>query len=467
MKWFNQFLYSIAELMATILDIVMYAIRAFVGLEPVVINDDSGSGQSVNFLESMLKSDVVKYLFLALLIIGFIVICVITAGKIFINSNSRTITPNPLYTVKQGLKGLAQFIIVPIMILLAVLLLSTIMQVIDKYVFAGISGQSLGGRLLFEAFPDDVKNKIAQDIATDSSLREAYESFCNGGYSFENMSSLISRADKITATYKDFNYFLSMVMIGLVIAPLISSLIMIIKRVYNVVMKMVSAPVIVANYPLDDGAGFRSWREELFSDLIVGYIVAICLNIYMVFVPVIMSYSIDFNNNNARAMMSLIKAFVLSGAAAASLAMANTIVKALGLGSISTRGTVKGDVNTKGKNSAESSKNGKNNDSQQQQAKGGRRTRVNGNKNNPRKVNRQANNSNEKKQNIFKRTFARVKANRNSRVNSKKKPTKSNQIQRKRTINNVPKSGSNNKRAISKVKPSSNLNLKKAVKSKK
>ena len=69
-------------------------------------------------------------------------------------------------------------------------------------------------------------------------------------------------------------------------------------------------------------------------------------------------------------------------------------------------------------------------------------------------------------QNIFKRTFARVKANRNSRVNAKKKPTKSNQIQRKRTINNVPKSGSNNKRAISKVKPS-NLNLKKAVKSKK
>ena len=63
--------------------------------------------------------------------------------------------------------------------------------------------------------------------------------------------------------------------------------------------------------------------------------------------------------------MSLIKAFVLSGAAAASLAMANTIVKALGLGAISTRGTVKGNVNTKGKNSAESSKNGKNNDSQQ------------------------------------------------------------------------------------------------------
>ena len=63
LKWFNQFLYSIAELMATILDIVMYAIRAFVGLEPVVINDDSGSGQSVNFLESMLKSDIVKYLF--------------------------------------------------------------------------------------------------------------------------------------------------------------------------------------------------------------------------------------------------------------------------------------------------------------------------------------------------------------------------------------------------------------------
>lgn len=465
MKWFNQFLYSIAELMATILDIIMYAIRAFVGLEPVVINDENGSGQSVNFLESMLKSDVVKYLFLALLIIGLIVIFVITAGKIFINSNSHSLTPNPLYTAKQGLKGLVQFMIVPVMILLAVLLLSTIMQVIDKYVFVGVSGQSLGGRLLFEAFPDEVKNKILQDITTDSSLKEAYESFCNGAYSFENMSSLIGRADKIEATYKDFNYFLSMVMLGLVIAPLISSLIMIIKRVYNVVMKMVSAPIIVANYPLDDGAGFRSWREELFSDLIVGYIVAICLNIYMVFVPVIMSYSIDFNNQNARAMMSLIKAFVLSGAAAASLAMANTIVKALGLGSISTRGTVKGDVNTKDKKSAEGSKNGKNNDNKQ--AKGGRRTTVATGKNSRRKVNRKPNNSNEKKQNVFKRTFARVKTNRQSANKPKKTSSKGNQIQRKRTINNVASSNGNSKRVVSKAKSSSNLKLKKPVKDKK
>lgn len=76
-----------------------------------------------------------------------------------------------------------------------------------------------------------------------------------------------------------FNYVLAFLCGIIVLIALCSTLLGLVKRIYDLVILFLTLPLITATIPLDDGAKFKLWRETVISKVVLAYgsVFAICV----------------------------------------------------------------------------------------------------------------------------------------------------------------------------------------------
>lgn len=130
---------------------------------------------------------------------------------------------------------------------------------------------------------------------------------------FEDEDDMI-RAGKIQVG--SFNYLIAFLCGIIVLIALCSTMLGLVKRLYDLVILFLALPLISATIPLDDGAKFKLWRETVISKIVLAYgsVFAVC--VFMLMAGQISAITIagsTFVNNIFRVFLICGGALTISG----------------------------------------------------------------------------------------------------------------------------------------------------------
>ncbi len=95
-----------------------------------------------------------------------------------------------------------------------------------------------------------------------------------------------------------YNYFLVYCEAIFVIIVMICAVFLFIRRIIEVLILYVTAPLFVSSIPLDDGRIFKRWRELFIGKLISGFGVVFTMKLVMIIIPVVISGNFTFTGNS-------------------------------------------------------------------------------------------------------------------------------------------------------------------------
>lgn len=303
--------------------------------------------EQMYLLDAFLAQDSISLAFGLITVIG-VVLCFIFTIYSVGKSMSDHILENkhPIgHVMKQGLKAAVTFAVIPLMLLVGVRLSSTLMVSTDRAIASamGSNGTSSMTTMLFlsgtttgnEPYdsPSAVKTRakyisgqvsiydeaqVIKDFDMDFKLSNVV------GYSFSSskntkttdvaaMASELLNPDDMGLTY---NYAAVFIATLFTIIILLMSIITFVRRIIEVVLLYVTAPLFVSSITLDDGHIFQRWRELFIGKLLSGFGIVFIMKMMLMLIPIIMSEQIRFTSI-AMFDMLLKLIFVIGGLVAA------------------------------------------------------------------------------------------------------------------------------------------------------
>jgi len=303
--------------------------------------------EQMYLLDAFLTQDSISLAFGLITVIG-VVLCFIFTIYSVGKSMSDHILENkhPIgHVMKQGLKAAVTFAIIPLMLLVGVRLSSTLMVSTDRAIASamGSNGTSSMTTMLFLAgtttgnepydSPSAVKTRakyisgqvsiydeaqVIKDFDMDFKLSNVV------GYSFSSskntkttdvaaMASELLNPNDMGLTY---NYAAVFIATLFTIIILLMSIITFVRRIIEVVLLYVTAPLFVSSMTLDDGHIFQRWRELFIGKLLSGFGIVFIMKMMLMLIPIVMSEQIRFTSV-AMFDMLLKLIFVIGGLVAA------------------------------------------------------------------------------------------------------------------------------------------------------
>gem|GEM_PF-7039678 len=303
--------------------------------------------EQMYLLDAFLTQDSISLAFGLITVIG-VVLCFIFTIYSVGKSMSDHILENkhPVgHVMKQGLKAAVTFAVIPLMLLVGVRLSSTLMVSTDRAIASamGSNGTSSMTTMLFlsgtttgnEPYdsPSAVKTRakyisgqvsiydeaqVIKDFDMDFKLSNVV------GYSFSSskntkttdvasMASELLNPNDMGLTY---NYAAVFIATLFTIIILLMSIITFVRRIIEVVLLYVTAPLFVSSMTLDDGHIFQRWRELFIGKLLSGFGIVFIMKMMLMLIPIVMSEQIRFTSV-AMFDMLLKLIFVIGGLVAA------------------------------------------------------------------------------------------------------------------------------------------------------
>lgn len=348
-------LYPLFALFFVVMDALQDLFRVFAGVEPVgltglggdqtkVTAGNSGLADDTGIVYFFLNNALVKNLFMSILILALFLLIIFTVMAFLKNAYAAKQKPWQ-EIVGSALKGLGNFIFIPVCCLLGVWLGNILLNAIDGATSSG--GSMVMSRKVFICAAYNA-NKIRQhhdDFASLDTADEQYnkviaildkaegtstwnkETFKNGikkGQDYEYYAALV---DEIYANsgggdihiYAQWGVndgydlwainYLVLIVVGIFMMNVLISLTYgMIKRMFMLLMLYVVSPALCAMYPLDDGNAVGSWKKSFLSNTISAYGAVAAMNIFMSLLPLVDKISIT--NWSAQAHSSSIDIIV-------------------------------------------------------------------------------------------------------------------------------------------------------------
>lgn len=113
-----------------------------------------------------------------------------------------------------------------------------------------------------------------------------------------------------------FNYVLAFLCGIIVLIALCSTMLGLVKRLYDLVILFLALPLMAATIPLDDGVKFKLWRETVISKVVLAYGAVFAICVFMLVAPQITDITIAgsaFVNNVFRIFLICGGALTISG----------------------------------------------------------------------------------------------------------------------------------------------------------
>ncbi len=358
-------LWPLFSVIGTLIDTFQSIFYAFAGISPIVIMEGgkeisiysgtTGAANDQGIVYYMLQSQLVKNIFISILILALFLLIIFTALAFIKNAySSKQKTWQEI--VGNTIKGLGNFIIVPVVSLLGVWGGNILLQAINGATSTVSSQNTDLGRQLFivaaynanrarrassertyiDSNGTEQKITTAVDETERGKIVGLYENFkadCNltttlsftfdselakkmdSGYTDDQYAEVV---DTIFANKNGPNPYWMSAAVGMggyevgdfyntwnvnyillagggvfILYALGSITFGMVKRLFTLILLFVISPAICAMYPLDDGSAVSKWKSDFIKNVTMAYSAVVGMNLFLSLVPIINSVNLD------------------------------------------------------------------------------------------------------------------------------------------------------------------------------
>lgn len=297
---FVEGLYNLLKLLLGIVDVLQNIFDMFSGVKTVKSN-----GQDMYILDVFLTDDGIKTAFIGITLVAAGICMIFT-----IYSVGKSIGDNILENkhpvgevLKQALKSMVSFLIIPFMMYLGSQLATTILVATDNAINVGM-GTDSSPTFASTIFLTGTFNYATEDNASYTDA--------NHKYFLDNPKAIYSRGDvEKRFDLLEYNFVLPYIIAIITAVIMACSIFVFIRRIFDILVLYITSPFFVATRPLDNGQMFRKWQEVLIGKMISSFGIVFSMKLVMLLVPTIMSSNIRFTGSSFGDM--LIKSILLIG----------------------------------------------------------------------------------------------------------------------------------------------------------
>lgn len=299
--FFTELLYGVVIGILKIVDFVHSMFNKISGIETVHLNN----GNEVSLLDYILNMDSVQWAFLSMILAGMIMLIFITLISVF-----RSI-PNekkgPAKVLGQALSSTVIMFVVGAMLLVGITLANMMLVLISKLL--SNDGEKISDMIFWLGKPE----------YSDSGL------------------NVIDNFDELwTAKVFEGGYNWFTVIVGgcTMLVILAMAALNMIKRLYDIVLLFLLAPLAASTIPSDDGAKFKAWRDVTIGKVFSAYGTIFAFNIFFLIVPIVNSVEFFPEDKFQNALTHL---FMLIGGGLAVSSASLIVSQILGTGGLEGR----------------------------------------------------------------------------------------------------------------------------------
>ena len=321
-------LYPLFSVVFLVIDVLQDIFGAFAGIDNIVYDGqlitsgNTGAETDTGIVYFLLTSDLAKNIFFSMLILAIILLLIFLAMAFIRNVYSEK-TKNWKEIVGLAIKGIGNFIFIPVGALLGVWLGNIVLQAING---ATASGNSLTiSRQLFVCSAYNANKLRGEEyqnvqLSSDDPIIETVSKFCSQyGISVDtSQTDPAYYADCIDDAYGtggpsiswywevddwyslfEINYLI-LVVGGIFILYALGALSFgMIKRLFMLLLLFVISPIVCSMYPLDNGSAAGKWRQSFLKQTISAYSAVAGMNLFFALLPIIQN--IEFAGDGAKA----------------------------------------------------------------------------------------------------------------------------------------------------------------------
>lgn len=318
-KAFAAFLYWLYTSLLNVVDFLVKIFDFFSGSEDVVYKS-----RAITVLEIFFEVGEVQKAFLAItcLAVGLSFIFTIYAVAKSI-SDMALEDKNPIGRVLgSALKCCFTFMLVPFLCIF-MLKLSTI--VLDGVETALSTRQestagnqvnhdvSLATILWLSSGMNAAKNN-SYNISSKQNIASFTDIVRNGFYNGSDHWKYGSPEVEANFYYDKFNYGIGFVSCIFVIIMLMASVLLFIRRIFEIVILYLTSPLFVSTMPLDGGGMFRKWKDLFIAKFFSAFSCVFAIRLYVMFVPVFADGTIILYPGTSEVSYFLLTLFLIGGA---------------------------------------------------------------------------------------------------------------------------------------------------------
>ena len=287
--------------------------RSWFSNTTITAENDGGEG-STGLIYYLLTSNLVKNLFLSILVLAVLLIIVFTAMA-FIKNAYASKQKSWQEIVGNAFKGLANFIFIPVCCLLGVWLSNILLNAINGATSGG--GATNMSRKLFiccaydanryrykdevsEGDVKDIESLVKKNPIIDDDGRKVTLEFdvnhdkTDQEYFANIVDNVYAQSDvgihwywQVDDHYDLFNFNYLVLVVGgvFMLYVLIGLAYAMVKRMFILLMLFVISPAICAMYPLDEGSAVGSWKKDFIKYTIAAYGAIAGMNLFFAILP--------------------------------------------------------------------------------------------------------------------------------------------------------------------------------------
>jgi len=273
--WFWKALYGISKTLYKVCDLLMSVAFKLCGVEDIVFN-----GEEMDFITYLISLDAVQFAYMAISIMGFIILVIFTIIAILrsIAKSGETDCMSPKQICIKAFKCVLMFMFVPGMLIIFTYFINVLFKQI--YIATSYGANSIGA-FLFVSFADDCGLSDADKT-----------SFLTGALDYRSTSDVWNAVN-----LKEYSFVTSWITAFVVMYFLSAVEIQFVDRAIEIVIIFIAAPFSIGSSVLDEGARFKVWRDQLISKYLGAFGALVAINIYCLVISGVIDESFYFFDN--------------------------------------------------------------------------------------------------------------------------------------------------------------------------
>ncbi len=309
---FSNVLRSWLYMLLGIVDFLQGIFDIFAGVDTVKYK-----GEDMYLLDAFISQDIIKNAMVMVTFIGVALCFIFTIYTVGKSIGTHVLeNKHPVgHIMGQALKACLAFMIVPLMAYFGLQLSTAILVSTDRAVNNAMGSDDTVpfSTVLFlsgtfnEETDADFSTGVRADylsgrksVYNDLQVCRDFPMITMDVSVFDMLKNSLTNTD---ATYYiptggTYNYFLVYCEAIFVIIVMICAVFLFVRRIIEVLILYVTAPLFVSTIPLDDGRIFKRWRELFIGKLISGFGVVFTMKLVMILIPVVVSGNFRFTGNS-------------------------------------------------------------------------------------------------------------------------------------------------------------------------
>lgn len=310
-------IYPLFSVVFSLMDLLQVIFGAFAGVNTInydgtpITSGNTGLETDTGIVYYLLTSDLVQNMFWSMVILAIVLLLIFTTMTFLRNIYSAQ-PKNWKVIVGNAIKGLANFIIVPVLSLLGVWLGNIVLQAVNGATSTG-DAITLSRQLFITSAYNANRTRIETGVLSSTEIEEI-QVFCDQyGVTYDSSSTdreyWAGKVDEVftsgvsLASWSFVNAWYDLMSInylvlavgGIYILYVLGSISFgMVRRLLLLLVLFIISPIVCSLYPHDEGAAVKSWRGKFVQQVLSAYSAVAGMNLFFALTPLMQN--IDIGN---------------------------------------------------------------------------------------------------------------------------------------------------------------------------